>query len=130
LTDNTPVAIITVVAYRWRSGDNEKRRIQPVKYCANNAPDLINFSQPVSLLLTRFRPASASCFSFLYVFLDPLFLVFFSISLCVFLHFFLSLFSVFLHSSLFPFLYLSMSLPLCLCFSFPPLSFLSPGIQI
>jgi hypothetical protein len=132
LPENTPGAIITVVAFRLRSGDRtqDKRRIRSGKYCANNTPDCMNFLHSVSWLITHSHPASCFCGSFLYVFITHLFLVFFFIYLCVFIHFFLSLLSVFRHSSLFPFLYLSISLSLCLYFSLPLLSLLSPVIQI
>ena len=85
----------------------------------------MNFLHSVYWLITRFRPASCFCGSFLYVFVNPLFLVFFYIYLRVFLHFFSfpSLVSfVILHSfrssiCLCLHLSLSLSLSLSLCFS-------------
>ena len=61
----------------------KKRRIRPGKYCANNIPDWLNFVHSVSWLITRFHSVSCFCDSFLYVFITPLFLVFFSIYLSV-----------------------------------------------
>jgi len=96
----------------------------------------MNFLHSVYWLITRFRPASCFCGSFLYVFVNPLFLVFFYIYLRVFLHFFSfpSLVSfVILHSfrsSICLCLHLSLSLSLSLSLFVSLFSFLSPSIQI
>jgi len=134
LPENMPGAIITVVAFRLRSGDKtqDKRRIRSGKYCANNTPDCINFLHSVSWLITHFHPASCFCGSFLYVFITHLFLVFFSISVSLLIFSFPSLVSfVILHSfrsSICLYLYLSVFISLFLSsLSFLPLYKYSTG---